>query len=86
MFFEAAFGATCDEFLEISAMPDRYIFYRRRFESEADGWRSQYRKLSLAEQAEFLTVLERLHKARRRNINDTDPKYRALLHHYYPKQ
>jgi hypothetical protein len=87
-FFEAAFGRSPEEFREIVTMPDRYIIYRNDYRSEADEWRNQYHKLSDTERQEFLVILERLHKSKRRkeDIAIVDTKFGTLLEHYYPKQ
>lgn len=42
-FFEAAFGADVNDFLEILSMPDRFIIYRRKYEN---GGAYDWRKLS----------------------------------------
>lgn len=87
-FFEAAFGRSPKEFREIATMPDRYIIYRNDYRNEAAEWQSQYYKLSDTEQQEFLVILEKLHKSKRRkeDIAMVDTKFRALLEHYYPEQ
>ena len=46
-FIRAAFGATYEEFLEILAMPDRYIIYRKEYKNNgASEWRKKYRRLT----------------------------------------
>lgn len=87
-FFTTAFGSTCEEFLEILAMPDRYIIYRNLFkDNEAAEWKSLYSRLSSSEQENLLNVLAQLNRAgRRRSTVSTDPKFRPLLRHYYPRE
>ena len=85
-FIRAAFGATYDEFLEILAMPDRYIIYRKEYKDNgASEWRRKYRRLSPSSREEFLALLAQLHKDK--NRGQTIPrlrKFRSLLEHYYP--
>ncbi|MBN1260152.1 MAG: cobalamin-binding domain-containing protein [Anaerolineae bacterium] len=85
-FFEAAFGKSYEEFLEVIAMPDRYIIYRNQYASQADVWRSEYRKLSEAEKREFLEILGVLHSSRERDSDIvTNSRFSTLIDHYYPK-
>jgi hypothetical protein len=84
-FFDAAFGAAYKEFLEILAMPDRYIIYRSHFRREAGYWKRSYRALSAEDKEEFLTVLAKLNKSRTRKADiATHKKFKSLLDHYYP--
>lgn len=85
-FFAAAFGKTYEEFLEIIAMPDRYIMFREENKQNAIAWRILYKSLSDSEQEEFLSVLDTLHssKNRRDDLLKYD-KYSKLLAHYYPE-
>lgn len=85
-FIRAAFGATYEEFLEILAMPDRYIIYRREHENNgASEWRREYRQLTESSREEFLELLAKLNKDRnRRETIDGLCKFRSLLEHYYP--
>jgi len=84
-FFSAAFGESYDEFLEILSMPDHYIIYRERFKDDAKRWRKSFRKLSKSSREDFLSVLERLNRARGRKKDvGAHSRYRRLLEHYYP--
>ncbi len=85
-FFDAAFGSSFEEFLEIITMPDRYIIHRNRYkDNEAAEWRGLYRKLSKAEREEFLRVLAKLHWSNNRKTEMLQhKKFRDLLEHYYP--
>nr|MDO8119254.1 hypothetical protein [Candidatus Sigynarchaeota archaeon] len=85
-FIKAAFGHTFDEFLEILAMPDRYIIFRdRHHEDGAKEWRKLYRRLSVGSRHEFLDTLAelRLPQGRKEKIGKTR-KFRSLIEHYYP--
>ncbi|HHV61424.1 MAG TPA: cobalamin-binding domain-containing protein [Firmicutes bacterium] len=85
-FFQAAFGESYDEFLEIISMPDRYIIHRNRYKDrEALDWKKLYRKLSQTEREEFLSVLAILNKSRNRKADiASHRKFKPLLEHYYP--
>jgi hypothetical protein len=85
-FFNASFGESYEDFIEILCMPDRYIIDRERHRrTGASHWRRLFRKLSATQREEFLTVLGELHfafnrKARLARITN----FRSLLEHYYP--
>lgn len=85
-FISAAFGATYEEFLEILAMPDRYVIYRKEYKNNgASEWRRKYRRLTESSREEFLELLADLNKDRnRRETIDGLRKFRSLLEHYYP--
>ena len=85
-FVHKAFGGSYDEFLEILAMPDRYIIWRKSFDTNgADDWRAEYRKLSQSDKSDFLEVLARLNKSRTRVKDVSELKrFRSLVEHYYP--
>jgi hypothetical protein len=54
-FFEAAFGRTADEFIEIAMMPEHYIIYRRHHElNGAAEWRNAFRALTKAQRRKFM--------------------------------
>ncbi len=82
-FFEAAFGATADEFIEICLMPDDYIIHRRRYETNgANEWRSDYRALSRDEKGTFLRLVG-AGKIKDINLGPALPRrVRDLLAHY----
>ena len=85
-FFEAAFGKTCEEFLEIAAMPDHYIIYRKQYLVQANDWRSEYRKLLDTDKKEFLMVLYMLHYSKNREQDiAANTKFKTLTDHYYPQ-
>jgi len=86
-FFNAAFGESFDEFLEILSMPDRYIIYRTHYrESGAHAdWRRRFRRLSSTRRGEFLDLLAKLNRDRKRETTIGGLKhFRSLLDHYYP--
>ncbi len=84
-FVAAAFGSTLEEFLEIVAMPDRYIIYRSSYSAEASEWRKLYRRLSASSRQEFLRLLSEVRDPRvRAAVLAQKGPYRALLEHYYP--
>ncbi len=85
-FVKAAFGKNIEEFYEILSMPDRYIVYRDHYRNNgACEWRRKFRRLSDPERDEFLDLLERLNRDRRRMQSIAGMKrYRSLLEHYYP--
>lgn len=85
-FFNAAFGDTKDEFLEIISMPDRYIIFRKKYENDgAEDWRKLFRKLSPSSKNEFLDILSIINITRdKKNIIGKYRKYFNLLQHYYP--
>jgi hypothetical protein len=85
-FVRAAFGATYEEFLEILAMPDRYIIYRKEYKTNgASEWRREYRRLTESRREEFLVLLAALNKDRNRRETIRGLRnFRSLLEHYYP--
>lgn len=86
-FFEAAFGADVDEFLEILSMPDRFIIYRRKYENDgAKDWKKRFRKLSSKSRSEFLDALSVINKSRLKKPAIREyPQFRDLIEFYYPK-
>jgi len=82
-YFEAAFGRTHKEFIEIAMMPEDYIIYRRQHENNgASEWLTSYRALNETEKMAFLTI------AANKNVTnaDIDPTHsfrvKGLLGHY----
>jgi len=54
-FFEAAFGRSPEEFIEIAMMPEHYIIHRRHYEMNgASEWRNLFRTLTTAEKTDFM--------------------------------
>ena len=84
-FVDGSFGKSFDEFLEILSMPDRYIIYRKNFQSDAEDWKSEFRKLTKSEKDEFLVILAKLNKSKQKQLEiSQNKKYLSLFEHYYP--
>ncbi len=85
-FIKAAFGKNIKEFFKILSMPDRYIIYRAHYQNNgATDWWQKFRRLSKVDRDEFLNLLERLNKDRRRKQTIAGlKKFRSLVEHYYP--
>ena len=85
-FFNAAFGKSYEEFLEILSMPDQYIIHRNRYKNnEAHEWQKKFKKLSQSDREEFINLLEIVHRSvNRQALITSNGKFRSLLEHYYP--
>jgi len=85
-FIRAAFGDTYERFLEIIAMPDRYIIYREKYKNNgAKEWRKKFRRLSPDRKQKFLSLLAVLNKDRKRKETIRKLKrFNSLIEHYYP--
>lgn len=82
-FFEAAFGATPAEFIEIASMPEDYIIHRRKHENNgALDWKRLYQALSASERMILASVAD----GKRVSTSDIEGGYpdrvRELLSHY----
>ena len=76
-FFEAAFGRTPEEFIEIAMMPEEYIIHRRRHENNGAGeWQRAFRALTDAQREDFLRV------ASDPGSGSDDRRFAELLAHY----
>lgn len=76
-FFEAAFGRTPEEFIEIAMMPEDYIIYRRFHEDNgAYEWRKIFQTLNDNEKVEFMQVASEVEP------NSRKRKFKRLLAHY----
>jgi hypothetical protein len=85
IFFEGAFGRNFEEFLDIIAMPERYIIYRNKYKNEALEWKLEYIKLSTHEKDTFLRLLEEIHfSTGLQQIYDR--KFSSLLKYYFPSE
>jgi len=89
-FISFAFGETLDEFLEILSMPDRYIIYRREYETigATSDWRFLFRRLNDDQRVTLLRLLEELNYAgaqRASAVMKVDKAFRQIVEHYYPK-
>lgn len=85
-FFNAAFGSSYDQFLEVISMPDRYIMHRKKYSnSGALEWAALYRKMSPNQRSEFFALLDRLRDPHERSVRRQLPHpFPHLLEHYYP--
>jgi len=71
-FFEAAFGRSYDEFVEIAMMPEEFIIHRRAFnDNGAKEWRSIFRGLSNDE----LSLLAKTFSKGKESIQAIDYSY-----------
>lgn len=76
-FFEAAFGRTPEEFIEIAMMPEEYIIHRRKHENNgAREWRGLFQALTDDERMKFMNV------ASSNCIETMDAEFDELLLHY----
>ena len=76
-FFEAAFGRTPEEFIEIAMMPEEYIIHRRHHEDDgACEWRDAFRALTPKQRARFMQV------ASTPGHGDPVTRFADLLSHY----
>lgn len=82
-FFEAAFGSTFEEFLQIVLMPEDYIINRRRHElNGALDWKNTYKKLTRSEKNTFINLLSN-NKVVKEDIKKVSSnKMKRLLSHY----
>jgi hypothetical protein len=55
-FFEAAFGRTSEEFIEIAMMPEEYIIFRNRHieNGDSDKWKRKFRAMDEQQRGEFI--------------------------------
>jgi hypothetical protein len=87
-FVRNAFGETCEEFLEILTMPDRYIIYREHYRNDgAADWRRSYAKLDADQRGRLLDSLRELNTSphdRPERIARLDRPLRRIMEHYYP--
>jgi hypothetical protein len=76
-FFEAAFGRTADEFIEIAMMPEDYIIHRRHHEfNGAREWRDSFRALTKPQRTKFMEI------ASGASGGVDDGQFANLLSHY----
>ena len=82
-FFEAAFGSTFEEFLQIVLMPEDYIINRRRHElNGAFDWRNNYKKLTKSERTLFLNLIANNKVTKEDTKKVSSLKMKRLLSHY----
>lgn len=75
-FFEAAFGRTPEEFIEIAMMPEEYIINRRRHENNgASEWRQVYRAMTDLKRQDFIEFVSS-------GTGENRSEFADLLKHY----
>ena len=86
-FFEKAFGKDLQEFHKIMLMPEDYIIYRKKHESNGDTkqWWNIFKSLSKEEYNEVIKIIET------KNLDDAEQmipnkKIIGLLKHYRKKK
>ena len=80
-FFDAAFGNSLDEFLELLVMPETYILYRSHFKDcgLTEQWRYQYSNLTASELA---VANEVIFSSDFQCIESTSKSVHTVLEHY----
>lgn len=82
-FFEAAFGSSPEDFIEIASMPDEYIIHREKHKlNGADEWRRLYRSLTDIEMSEFIEWVNAPNLKHGDHSLVRSSKVRNLLSHY----
>jgi hypothetical protein len=82
-FFKAAFGSDFEEFLRIVYMPEDYIIYRRKHESNgAYDWQRNFDKLTRSEKRHFVDIISTNKVDRERVTKLSSQKIKKLLSHY----
>ncbi len=82
-FFEAAFGSTYEEFLEIVYMPNDYIIYRKNHANDgALDWKTNFRNLTKNERSEFIGLISDNPSKNASMPKTSNGKIRNLLIHY----
>jgi len=86
-FFEAAFGSTYDEFLQIVMMPEQYIINRRKHANNgAYDWSKLYSSLTQNQLKTFMVIVSN-NKVDKKVIKTTSSqKMKNLLSHYIEQQ
>jgi len=82
-FFEIAFGATADDFIEIALMPERYIIYRTHYKlNGALDWKKLYRRLGKSQKKTFLEIVSNNRVTKKDVVKQSSLRMRRLLSHY----
>jgi hypothetical protein len=82
-FFEAAFGKSPREFLEIALMPNEYIIHRRYHENNgAADWKCIYHSLSPNQRSLLLEIHSEGRITETHFKKTKSPRFRKLLEHY----
>jgi hypothetical protein len=84
-FFDAAFGPSYQDFLEIALMPDDYIIHRRAHDFDgADEWRKTFRRLSARDRETFAGLVSQRPVPVATSDRSLPKQLRDLLSHYAP--
>jgi hypothetical protein len=80
-YFHRAFGKSVEEFKEILWMPENYILWRSKFESNKKTfeWKKQFRRLNSKEMKELKNLLSNNSFL---ELNSTNKKINLVLEHY----
>lgn len=82
-FFEAAFGRSPQEFLEIALMPDDYIIHRRYHENNgAADWKEIFHSLTKSQRLVLLDIHSEGHVTEAHFMRTKSQRFRRLLEHY----
>jgi hypothetical protein len=82
-FFEAAFGRSAEEFVQIALMPESYIIYRRAHESNgASDWLSLYNGLGDSQRERFSRIVARGRVTLQDVVSEGESRVKKLLRHY----
>ncbi len=82
-FFEAAFGSSPEEFLEIALMPNEYIIHRRFHENNgAAEWKDIYHSLTKSQLGVLFDIHSNGRVTEAQFKRTKSPRFRRLLEHY----
>jgi len=82
-FFEAAFGSSPEEFLEIALMPNEYIIHRRFYENNgAAEWKDIYHSLTKNQRNVLLDIHSNGPITEEQFKRTKSPRFHRLLEHY----
>ena len=79
-FFNLSFGNSLQEFLEIISMPDDFIIFRSKHETDAENWKNDFRKLSDNEKKILFSHFNENHNRTKYTENN---KLNKVLEYYY---
>jgi len=82
-FFDAAFGRTPEEFIQIAMMPEPYIIYRRKHElNGASDWLSLYKHLSTSQRRRLFEVVGKGRVGPTEVARESSLRLKRILAHY----
>ena len=83
-FFEAAFGSSYREFLNIVYMPDNYIIYRNsHMNNGASLWKKQFKSLTRNEKNSVISILSKRYRFNKNNFPKlSSKKIKSVIEHY----